>query len=88
VGLLSVLDAILSRPLVDLVDEMSLPDPVRLGIVDYQGDYGEILAGSLKLERGEWPTLDCPNASREQFVEAFVESSELAFATLRLLGDA
>jgi EAL and modified HD-GYP domain-containing signal transduction protein len=88
VGLLSVLDAIVSRPLNSLVEEMSLPESVRLAIVERKGSYGEILASALQLERGYWPGLHCPNASREQIIEAFAVSSELAFRTLELLGDA
>lgn len=88
VGLLSVLDAIMSRPMESLVDEMSLPESVKQAIVDHRGDYGEILASCLQLERGEWPTFACPNASRDEVIEAFAQSSESAFTTLAMLNDA
>ena len=85
VGLLSVLDAMMSQPLDDVIDELPLPDEVKRAIVAHEGFYGNVLDSTKLLERNQWPGLDCPNLSTADVVEAYAESSALAFTTMELL---
>jgi len=87
VGLLSVLDAMMSRPMEDLVKELPLSDDVKRAIVLGEGAYGKLLDHSYRIERNEWPEDTCPGITTSDLVEAYAASSEAAFATLELLSD-
>lgn len=54
VGLLSVLDALLDRPMAALVAEMPLPAAVTDGLTARRGGYGVILDCAVALEQGRW----------------------------------
>ena len=54
VGLLSVVDAFLDRPLVDLIQELPLREEITDAVLNGAGVYGEALAVVQAWERGEW----------------------------------
>lgn len=58
-GLLVGLDAVLGRPLPEILAGMSLPDPVRDALIDRQGVLGELLRYVLAYERAEWEEAQC-----------------------------
>jgi len=87
VGLLSVLDAMMSRPMDDLLKELPLPDEVKRAIVLREGPYGKLLDHCYRIERNDWPEDTGPGITPSDLVEAYAASSEAAFATLELLGD-
>ena len=55
VGLLSVMDLMLSQPLAGLMDQLPLSDQVKRAIVAHEGGYGQLLEAAVTLERNEWP---------------------------------
>lgn len=88
VGLLSVLDAMMGRPLEEVIRDLPLSDELKQAIVGHTGEYGQILDSAICMERNEWPELGCPGVAADEIVEAYVASSETAFTTLHLLKDA
>ena len=88
VGLLSVLDAVLARPMQELMDELPLADEVKLAIVHHQGPYGQLLRAVLDLERNVWPKDACPGVDPAVIVEAYAASSEAAFSAMEVLNHA
>lgn len=54
VGLFSLMDALLDRPLSDILQEISLPDEVKGALLDAPGDLATILACAVAYMRGEW----------------------------------
>lgn len=54
VGLLSVIDALLDRPIEELVAKMSLADDLVEGLVRRSGPYGIALRCAIDCERGTW----------------------------------
>ena len=87
VGLLSVLDAMLSRPLTELTEQLPLPEDVKRGLTHHEGSYGELLEGVVRLERNEWPNKLCAAVSPADLSEAFAASSETAFSIMAMLDD-
>ena len=87
VGLLSVLDAMLSRPMSDLVDELPLGNDVKRALTHNEGTYGRYLDHTFKLERNDWPEDTCEGISASDLTEAYAASSEAAFMTMELLND-
>lgn len=53
-GLFSGLDALLDKPLAQLLDELPLADEVRAAVLEHEGPLGRILAAVLALERGDF----------------------------------
>lgn len=53
-GLFSGLDALMDRPLAQLLDELPLTDEIRLAVLEHAGPLGGILAAALALEHGEF----------------------------------
>ncbi len=63
-GLFSGLDALLGKPLAQLLDDLPLADDVRAAVLEHAGPLGHILAGVLALERGDFenPALEALDA--------------------------
>ncbi len=53
-GLFSLLDAILDRPLEEVLAEIPIPDDVRDALLDKEGRLGDFLRMIVALERGDW----------------------------------
>ena len=87
VGLLSVLDAMLARPMSELVKELPLPDDIKRAISQREGEYGRFLDHSVRMERNEWPHDTCAGISPADLAEAYAASAEAAFTALELLAD-
>ncbi|MEZ5587888.1 MAG: HDOD domain-containing protein [Sedimenticolaceae bacterium] len=88
VGLLSVLDLMLSQPLAGLMDQLPLSDEVKRAIVAHEGGYGKLLEAAVTLERNEWPQDLCADIEPAVMIEAYAASSESAFSAMELLHDA
>lgn len=88
VGLLSVLDLMLSQPLAGLMDQLPLSDEVKRAIVAHEGGYGKLLEAAVTLERNEWPQDLCTDIEPAVVIEAYAASSESAFSAMELLHDA
>ena len=85
VGLLSILDAIMARPMTDVLKELPLPNEIKRAIDSRDGDYGGILHTAMQAERHEATNEQCSNVTPDQLVEAYAASAEAAFMTLELL---
>lgn len=88
VGLLSILDAMLGRPIAELVDQLPLPDEVRRGIIACEGPYGELLRMAIALERHEPPGSACTRLPAAALVEAYAASSAAAFEAMQFIDHA
>jgi EAL and modified HD-GYP domain-containing signal transduction protein len=88
VGLLSVLDAVLARPMHELMTELPLADEVKQAIVHYRGTYGRLLQAALDVERNDWPKDVCATVDPADIIEAYAASSEAAFNAMELLDHA
>lgn len=53
-GMLSMVDAILRRSMPDVLDEVEVPRPVRLALLDRTGPAGEVLRVVEAAERADW----------------------------------
>jgi EAL and modified HD-GYP domain-containing signal transduction protein len=87
VGLLSVLDAMMSRPMEGLVNELPLSDDVKRALTHHEGTYGRYLGHTFQMERNEYPQDTCKGITAADLAEAYLASSEAAFTTIELLKD-
>lgn len=73
-GLFSGLDALMDRPLAELLADLPLAEETRLAVLEQRGPFGQILAAVLALERGDFEsaapdTLD-PKPTSQAYLEA------------------
>ncbi len=54
VGLLSVLDALMDRPMGEALEELPVSNEIRSALIDREGSRGEALECALAQERGDW----------------------------------
>lgn len=79
-GLFSTLDAFFDTPMQTLLNDISLDEEVRQGILNYQGETGQILKKVVNFQRG----LICP--SDADLTDIYLESNKEAMKTFKILG--
>lgn len=57
VGLFSLLDAMLDQPMETLLDQIPLSMPIKLALLDREGELGTLLKTVICYERGEWDSM-------------------------------
>ncbi len=79
-GLFSTLDAFFDKPMRTLLDNFSLDESIRRGILQYQGLPGEILKMVVNYQRGQF------NQDDHDLTEICVQSNKEAKETFKLIG--
>lgn len=79
-GLFSTLDAFFDMPMQTLLNDISLEDSIRDGILKYQGEAGQILKKVVNFQRG----LISPSDS--DIADIYMKSSKEAKQTFKILG--
>jgi len=88
VGLLSILDLLLGRPLAEILGELALSDEIRSALLWRQGVAGRALHCALAYERQEWTDAWFEGVTDAQITRIYLRASERAFASEQsLLGD-
>lgn len=77
-GLFSGLDALMDRPLVQLLDDLPLADEIRLAVLEHAGPLGRILAAVLALEHGEFESDALESLDAKPAPGAYLEAVDWA----------
>lgn len=77
VGLLSVVDALLDRPLRDALMLLPMTDAIKDALLHHKGPMGEALNCIKSYERGDWNNTRCGNLSEEAIRDAYLTSLAL-----------
>ncbi len=85
VGLLSLLDALMDRPLVDLLDDLTLSTNVKMALLDYRGDNGEVLHNVIRYEQGKWDELILDGADMKDYFSCYMDAVKWADSTIESL---
>ncbi|MDQ1363426.1 MAG: hypothetical protein QG652_1287 [Pseudomonadota bacterium] len=85
IGLFTVIDALMDRPMADLLDTVILSTPVRLALLDQSGAHGEILSQVLHYEEGNWEKLLQCDTCPELFQSIYLEAIRWADETTKAL---
>jgi EAL and modified HD-GYP domain-containing signal transduction protein len=88
VGLLSSLDALMDRPLRDLLDQLPLAESVRGALLTQEGPLGEVLTMVLAYERGQWERVREWPLAPEQVADAYLDALDWAEGITRQLEQA
>ena len=82
VGMLSTLDALLDRPLGELLDELPLTDEVRTALLEGAGPAGQYLQWAIACERMDSDVLDTIDMGPSELGRLYVECMSWARDTL------
>ncbi|MDH5425543.1 MAG: HDOD domain-containing protein [Gammaproteobacteria bacterium] len=84
-GLFSVLDALMDKPMIDLLDTVILSTPIKLALLDYEGELGELLKNCILYERAEFDKLDDSCIKTKRLNESYLTAVKWADTTIREL---
>ena len=82
VGLFSGLDALMDRPLTDLLADLPLAEETRLAVLERQGPFGQVLAAALALERGDFENVVLDMLDPKPTSQAYLEAVDWANQTI------
>ncbi|MEJ2455533.1 MAG: HDOD domain-containing protein [Candidatus Thiodiazotropha sp.] len=85
IGLFSILELMLNRPLAEILGDLLLSEEVNDALLAGQGIAGQALRCTLQVEAGEWHRVEFPGLSREQIHALYLDASEQAFLEKRAL---
>lgn len=85
-ALLSVVDALMDRPMEELVADLPLSDDVRDALRAHQGPLGNILATTVGYEQGRWQQIAQDTRAIPQLARCYLRSLEWADGVMESLG--
>lgn len=74
VGLFSVIDAIMDKPMQEVLEQLPLSEDICAALLTHTGSMGEALHCALAYERGEWDEVEYKSVSDEQIRKVYIES--------------
>lgn len=86
VGLFSVLDALLDRPMKEALELLPLADEVQDALLEHIGTLGWALKCVQAYERADWDQVFCGNLSQDAIRDAYLEAVEWTRQTIEGLG--
>ena len=85
IGLLSLIDALMDMPMIDLLDELALSTSIKLALLDYEGESGEVLKNVVCYEKGEWDDLASNKTAAKIYFSSYLEAVKWADSTIESL---
>lgn len=85
IGLLSLLDALMDKPIVDILDELILSTHIKLALLDYEGESGETLLNVVLYEQGQWNELVKHGVDAKAYFTCYMEAVKWADSTIEAL---
>jgi c-di-GMP phosphodiesterase len=85
VGLMSLLDALLDRPMTTIIEGLPLIESVKDALVDRTGPMGEALSCVEAYERCNWERASCLNLDEKKIREAYLKSVTWSRAVIHQL---
>ncbi len=79
VGLLSILDLLVDRPIAEIVQELALSNEIQDALIDQQGPAGKALQCSKGYEVGDWENADYEDLNVAEITDIYLLASEHAF---------
>ncbi|MCG8672679.1 MAG: HDOD domain-containing protein [Pseudomonadales bacterium] len=77
-GLLSLLDALLDKPLAEIVERMPLSAEIELALLTGGGDVGQVLSWVISYEAGKFEESNIPGLEAEDLWDIYMRSLEWA----------
>lgn len=78
VGLLSALDALMDRPLPELLNELPLSDSSKSALIEFKGDCGDALKCTLAMETGDYANIKFNSMEARSLYDIYLDSVQWA----------
>jgi len=88
VGMFSLLDAMLNRPMKEIVESMNLSPEITQALVERKGPFSTVLNCVIAYERRDWPNVKCGDLPQEAIRTAYVKAMAWSIRTLNTCSDA
>lgn len=85
-GLFSVLDALLDRPMAELLEELPLSEDLSRALRDRTGPVGDVLATVIAYDEADWDRVSASGFDPEPLSSAYVDAIDEASETAGLIG--
>lgn len=82
IGLFSLLDALMGAPLIDLLDELTLSSSIKLALLDYAGENGELLHNVVRYQQSQWDELIIHTKDVRSYFESYMKAVKWADITI------
>jgi EAL and modified HD-GYP domain-containing signal transduction protein len=76
VGLFSVIDAMLNRPMAEIIKPLQISDATKQALTHRQGDLGRLLKDIIHYEQGQWDEINEQMVTLELFSQRYIEAAE------------
>ncbi len=86
VGLFSVLDALLDRPMSSALDLLPLAPELKSALIDHRGLMGIALQCVIAYESGDWDQAECAGIPPSAIYDSYVDALEWTRRTMQELG--
>ena len=73
-GLFSVLDALMDRPIDELLEELPLSETIKLALLGGQGSHGQILQQVISYEHGAWERLADSGIATQEYRRCYLSA--------------
>lgn len=84
-GLFSLLDALLDTPMEELLDQLPLATPIKLALLNGEGELGALVQTVVHFERGEWDSVIRRRDTRLDYNSAYLAAIQWAETTVKQL---
>lgn len=85
IGLFSVLDALMDKPLIDLLDTVILSTEIKLALLDNFGEQGKIYAHVLQYEKSDWDELIHSGIDTQEYIQSYLTAVHWADESMKSL---
>jgi EAL and modified HD-GYP domain-containing signal transduction protein len=76
VGLFSIIDAMLNRPMAEIIEPLQISDATKQALTHQQGDLGRLLKDVIHYEQGQWDEINEQMVTLELFSQRYIEAAE------------
>ena len=84
-GLFSLLDALMDEPIALLLEQLALSSDIKLALLKYEGDKGEILKNTILYEQGDWLELSSSGVDINMHCSCYMDAIKWSDETIHSL---
>lgn len=84
-GLFSVLDALMDKPMIELLDTVILSTEIKLALLDHEGELGHLLMNTIDYQKANFDALHERGVDTELYYDSYTHAVKWADTTIKAL---
>lgn len=85
IGLFSTIDAMMNKPMAELIAPLPLSKTIKQALLEGQGDLGQLLQDVVNYEQGQWDDVSEEHVSLAQFSQSYIEAAQWTLKTREII---